>query len=259
MKSLKLPAACRKETGKGYFQCTKGEKARYIMESIFLVLAAAFFFYRDIRLLPLLSPLGFCYYGKRKKKRQAALKRMLIMQFKECLLSVSAGLKAGYSVENAFRESKADMRMLYGEESMILKELLRMEQALTNNVSLEILLHDFGGRSGCRDVEEFAEIFQIAKRSGGNLTEIIRAAVVIIGERFDAEQEITVLISGKRLEQKIMSVLPFGIVIYVELGNPGYFAGMYHNAAGAAIMTVCLSMYIGAIELAERILGKYGE
>ena len=42
-------------------------------------------------------------------------------QFKDMLLLVVAGQKAGYSVENAFLKSYEDMNSLYGKDSSICK------------------------------------------------------------------------------------------------------------------------------------------
>ena len=65
--------------------------------------------------------------------------------------------------------------------------------------------------------------------------------------------------AAKRLEQKVMNVMPFFIVLYLEYTNPGYFDMMYHNLTGIAIMTGCLVVYMAAYGLAEKIFEKtYG-
>ncbi|MBR1861388.1 MAG: hypothetical protein IJ796_05975 [Lachnospiraceae bacterium] len=66
----------------------------------------SYFFYRSwIAMIPMI-PVGVFFYKKLKIKRIKSNKDKLERQFKECILSVSIAIKAGYAVENAFRESK---------------------------------------------------------------------------------------------------------------------------------------------------------
>jgi tight adherence protein B len=142
---------------------------------------------------------------------------------------------------------------------MICQELNLMKRGLVLNQTLEELLWDFGRRSGVDEITEFAEVFSIAKRSGGNLGEVITQCAGQISHRTESEEEIQTLLSNKRLEQKIMNVMPFGILLYVESSNPTYFDMLYHNFSGVVIMTLCLAVYLAAYVLAERILAQIGE
>ena len=83
------------------------------------------------------------------------------MQFKDLLLTVSTNLKAGYSVENAFKESYRDLQMLYGAESPICREVKHIITGLENNVVLEKLLYSLGQRSHEPDIMQFAECEQL--------------------------------------------------------------------------------------------------
>lgn len=56
------------------------------------------------------------------------------------------------------------------------------------------------------------------------------------------------------MELGIMKIMPFGILLYIDMGNPGYFDSLYHNLTGAVIMTGCLGVYLGAYLLGERIM-----
>jgi tight adherence protein B len=121
---------------------------------------------------------------------------------------------------------------------------------------LEELLMDFAVRSGSDDIMQFAQVFAIAKRSAGNLTEIIQTTAVIISQRMDAKQEIRTQLSGRQMEQNIMKLMPFGIIFYIGTSYPGYFDTLYHNWRGVAIMTGCLAVYLAAYVLGDKILHK---
>jgi tight adherence protein B len=70
----------------------------------------------------------------------------------------------------------------------------------------------------------------------------------------DVENEINVLVSAKKMEQKIMDVVPFAIVLYIGATSKDFFEPLYHNATGIAVMSVCLVVYLAAYALSEKIV-----
>ena len=182
------------------------------------------------------------------------MKSLLGIQFKDAIASVLTNLKAGYSVENAFKEAMKDMELLYGKQSMICLHLYKITKGLKNNISLEKLLSNFGNESENKDIQEFAQVFAVAKRSGGNLTDIIGRTIAVISQKIEVEQEIEVLISAKRMEARIMNCVPFFIILYINLTSRGFFDPLYHNVFGIILMTICMSVYIAAYLLSEKII-----
>lgn len=213
----------------------------------------AIFFYRSLLMTLLMIPAGLFYLMLLEEKKEKETKQRLREEFKEAILSVAANLRAGYAVENAFREALQEMRTLYGTESGIYRELYKIVQGLANRISMEALLEKFAESWKITEIQEFADIFAIAKRGGGNLTEIIYETAGTISEKIDVEREIQVLISSKRLEQNIMSVVPFAIILYVEITSAGYFDVLYTTPAGRVIMTICLGIYAAAYMMGRKI------
>lgn len=230
-----------------------------LLVSAAVVIFLALFFYKSLfAVLPLAGVGVLCFRNlsaKEKKRRE----QELAAQFRECILAVATLLQAGYSAENAFVECRQDMVLLYGEEAMICRELGQLRRGLHINISLEELLADMAKRSGCAEMLQFAQIFALAKRNGGNMPEIIRGSAEVIGRRIELRQEMQTLLSGKRMELMIMRLMPFGILLYIELGNPGYFQVLYHNWKGVLIMTGCLGMYLASYLLGERIMNRLWE
>ncbi|MCM1563888.1 MAG: type II secretion system F family protein [Clostridium sp.] len=221
-----------------------------------VVAALAYFFYRSVWAVIPLAAVGVLFFHKERDRKVKAFGEELNLQFKECLLCVATLLKAGYAVENAFVESRKDMKLLYGEESSIYMELEGIRRGLVINITLEELLADLAERSTGDDIPQFASVFAIAKRNGGNLSEIIQTTASLISRKMDAKQEIRTQLSGRQMEQTIMKLMPFGILLYIGCSNPGYFDPLYHNGQGILIMTVCLGVYIGAYVLGDRILER---
>lgn len=238
------------------YQWKKGEKISATFLSAAVMGFLAYFFYRSIWAFPALSPVGlFCFRSIRRKKLER-YREDLTAQFRECILAVATSLQAGYSVENAFVECSNDMRMMYGESAFICRELELIRRGLNINIILEELLLDFAKRSGCEEIDQFAQIFSMAKRNGGNMAAIIRNSASLIGKQIEQRQEIRTLLAGKRMELNIMKVMPFGILFYISLSNPGYFNPLYHSFMGIAVMTGCLMTYLAAFALGERVMNK---
>lgn len=233
---------------------SRRERLKCMAEGIGIVLAIAMFFYRTLWAIPFLFPLYILYQRERTKSISSKKQKEMAVQFKEAILSVSANQKAGYSVENSFRQAYEDMILLYGRDSPICKEFAAILTGLNNNLILEKLLHDFGRRSKVEDIREFAEVFAAAKRNGGNMTEVIERSASVIEDKVETEKEIRILISAKQLEQKIMNLVPFGILLYIGATSRGFFDVLYHNLPGILIMTVCLAVYTAAVLLSVKIV-----
>lgn len=122
------------------------------------------------------------------------------------------------------------------------------------NRPVELLLADMGRRSGIQDIDQFAQVFAAAKRSGGELTDIISQTAGIIRDKIQVQEEIYTMTAARVFEQKIMNGIPFGIILYIDLTSPSFFQTMYHTWLGRICMTVCLGVYVGAVYLAKRIL-----
>ncbi len=271
-KNLRQQVLCYKKKKREYFTAAKKgivlykiyyfagkEKAKYLLFSLGCVLFLSCFFYGTPLAAVLLLPLAVRIYAGMQNDRQKQRKRDLEIQFGDFLIYLSANLRAGFSVENAFLESAKDIRGLYGARGMDSRnlmgaELKKMEKDFSYNRPLADFLTELGERSDVEHIREFGDIFSLAVKSGGNLPSIIESAATLIGDEISLKQEIAVAVSGKLFEQKIMNIIPFLLVGYIEIGNPGFFKGLYEGVTGRAVMTVCLLCYLGARRLANRIL-----
>ena len=67
-------------------------------------------------------------------------------------------------------------------------------------------------------------------------------------------EDIKTLNASKQYEQKVMNLIPFVIIIYMNLSSPDFFMTLYTKTMGRITMTVCLLLYCLAIFLANRIM-----
>ncbi len=225
-----------------------------LLQGALIALLFGRLFYDSWIAVAVIMPITVPWYLYQKNLERKRNIRLMGIQFRDAISSALTSMKAGYSVENAFAEAQRDMELLYGKNSLIRNALSRINKGIANNVPVEKLIYKLGKDSENIDIQNFAEVFAVAKRSGGNMTDIISRTIVVISQKMDVEKEIDVLISAKRMEARIMNLVPFFIILYISLTNPGFFDPLYHNLLGIVVMTVCMAFYIGAYLLSERIV-----
>ena len=59
---------------------------------------------------------------------------------------------------------------------------------------------------------------------------------------------------AKKSEQMIMSLMPVGIILYLQMTSPGFLSVLYGNPFGIAAMSICLVIYAAAYWLGRRIV-----
>lgn len=242
--------------GKDYQKYTLDwkEKFLWILSSFAIAGLVSWLFYRSlygmIVMLPLLflTRRSFCRYLLGKRKRE------MLYQFGEMLQIMYSSLKAGYSVENAFTQAWKEYAKLHGEKSIMAQEFCNISHQMMLNEPLEQLVEDLAQRSGIEEIVSFSQVFAFAKRSGGDMMKIFRGTVEKIRQKAEVEREISTVVTAKKTEQRIMDLVPFGILFYVGVTSPEFLAPLYKNPLGAFVMTVCLFVYAGAFLLSEKIL-----
>ena len=213
----------------------------------------AYFFYKSFiawGVIFLFLPVFFIFEKRVLKEKR---KWKMTLEFKEMIRILSVNLQAGNSAENSFSFTLKEMKKIFGNKSDMTKECETIVKGLQNNIVLENLISSFGERSHIEEINEFAEVFSIAKRSGGNLKEIIADTAEVIDTKIEMKREFKTMISSKQFEHRIMCLIPFLILGYIGITSPGYFDMFYYNTKGVLIMSVCLLIYIGAFVWGEKI------
>ena len=211
-------------------------------------------FYRSGIALLFLAPLGLLFPLWMKKRLCQKRKDALAAQFKDGILALSSALQTGYSAENAWREAWQELVCIYGEEAHISREFGIMVKAISVNETPEQVLEEFAGRSGVWEIQSFAQVFRLAKRSSGDLVSIIESTSQTLSEKLRVREEMVTLTTAKQLEHTIMSLLPVGIILYLSVAFDGFLDVLYEGVFGRMVMTVCLVLYGSAVLLGWRMV-----
>lgn len=166
-------------------------------------------------------------------------KTKLVKQFRDMLEAVSSSLGSGRNVTDSFDGAMKEMTSQYGENVSIVKELAQINEGLANNINIEILLQDFAARSHDENIQNFADVFEVANRRGGNIRQIILETKNVINDKIMVEQDIQTIISGKKNELNIMMVMPL-IIVNMTKSATGDAGGM----VGFLIKLAAFGMFI---------------
>lgn len=227
-------------------------KAFFIGAGILVLIA--YLFYESFWVAFLMSPSLFLWI--RLWERNVAKKKKLQfeLQLKDALQAVSAALQVGYAVENAWREAEQEMHIMHGRDALISKEFQYMVRQLEMNLTLEAVLDAFAERTGDEEVELFVAVFSMAKRSGGNMMEIIRTATTRIADKVEMKREMETVIAAKKAEFYIMTLIPLAMIGYMKLSFGDFISVLYGTVPGGIVMTICLGIYVAAFLIGRKMV-----
>lgn len=222
--------------------------------SVGITLLTAWLYYRSAWALIVLFPAGILYYRNLEKECMEKRKSEFLLQFKEAVQSMAASLRAGYSVENAIKETYGELLRMYEKEEIICKEFAFMVQQIRIRIPAEEVFEGLAERVCLEDVRNFANVFSAGKRGGGDMMSIIKSTAGQIGDKIDVKREIDTILAAKRYEFRVMAVIPYVIIAYMTLSFPEFMGCLYNNVIGTGVMSVCFGIYLTAYVFGARLV-----
>lgn len=183
---------------------------------------------------------------KKKKKK-------LNTQFRDMLEALNTSLGAGKNVVDSFHSVYSDLKVQYEEDAYILKELEVIISGMANNIDIEVLLEDFGKRSGNDDIKSFANVFKICYRKGGNIKETIRTTHEILSDKMEINEDIETIVTSSKTEQNIMIVMPIALIGVIKMMSPD-FAANFTTITGVMATTVAVVIFVAAYYVGKAVL-----
>lgn len=224
------------------------------MRAALLDAMLAYLFYNTWIAAILLLPVSVFYLHQWREDYCHKKEQEFRGQFQNGMQILSSALKAGYSVENAIKETEKDLRPLYPEDSRIRREFNRMIHELNMNLTAEQVLKEMARRIQQEDVDNFVTVFATAKRTGGDSISILKDTVQMIGDKIEVEREIQTLLASKKLEFNVMCIIPLGMVLYMRMAFPEFLSVLYGGIPGVLLMSVCLGVYAFAWRMGTKMI-----
>ena len=244
----KLTPTRRQETAQldySVYIMTTAEKVLYTLLAAAVLFLVGYVFYRSVIISSLFALLSLKYPSMRAKAIAANRQRALTLQFKDMLYSLSSAVGAGSSIENALSIALDDMRKQYSNlNTSIIKELELMVARVQLGQNVEDILNDFAQRSHIEDVRTFANIFDISKRTGGNMIRIIRQTTDVISEKIETKNEIETALAGRKMEQKVLTAVPIVLILFMTYSSGGFMEPIFTTLVGRIVATVALMLIL---------------
>ena len=190
---------------KNFYPYKKEEYVIGAIQFFLLDLILSFLFYDSVIPAIFFLPGLWIYQRERRKKQTERQKEKAEGQFLDGMRAVSGALAAGYSIENAVGEGAKELEKMYGEQEKMAQEFNRIRTQLELNQTIEKLFYDLAEKSELESISDFAQVFAAAKRTGGNLSEIIQNTNEWILEKNETKREIRTCIAAKKSDQNVYS------------------------------------------------------
>jgi len=145
-------------------------------------------------------------------------------QFPDALDMIVRSLRAGHPVPIAITMVAREMRDPIGTEFGIVVD------EITYGADLESALRSLYFRIGQDDLPLFVTAVAIQGTTGGNLGEILENLSGVIRQRFKMRRKIRVLAAEGRASAIILSSLPIGLFLVVQVVAPDFYAGVWDES-----------------------------
>lgn len=180
--------------------------------------------------------------------------RCIRREFQELIQLLSGALRTGHSAENAMAEAADQLAAMEGEHAYLVGVLRVMLSKMSIGEPSEQVWLAFANVCEIEEIKEFAKAFALAKRSGASMPFILQKITVQLVLKVQTQEQIETMLAGKKFEQKIMNLMPAGILLYMSITSPQLLEVMYQTITGKLIMTVCLAIYIAAYVISAKII-----
>ena len=169
-------------------------------------------------------------------------------QLSGALNGMSNALKAGFSIQQAFET------VVQEGESPIAQEFGMFLQQLRIGVRFEDAMDQMDKRIGSEDLTLMIQSIEIARQTGGNLTEVFDRIDDTIRERRRIEGKIKALTAQGRIQGRVVGAMPvvLGIVLYFL--DPVMMMTFIRSQAGIIVLLIVLVLEICGALLIRKIV-----
>jgi tight adherence protein B len=229
-------------------------KILYFLQAAVLIYALGYLFYRSHLFSALVSVLALMYPRIKTYRIIGKRKNELSQQFKDMLYCLSSSLSAGKPIEAAFKDTLRDLRIIYPDpKTPIINEVEIIVRKMEMNETVEEAISDFAERSHNDDIRNFAHVFRICKRTGGNISEIMKNTSNIISDRIEISSELDIMLAQKKFEQKILGIIPAFMVLVISLFAKDYIEPVFTTLTGRLVMTISVFLWAAAWLISSKI------
>ena len=231
------------------------QKAAYYGAALGCLAMLGLLFYRSVfaaaALCVLALPLEQVYRSMLAEKRRSALAE----GFKDVLYTISGAAASGRQMPSALELAASSAANSAGEHSDICRELTHICTCYRqSHADIGEMLRSFGERSHVAEIRQFAAAYTTCQLCGGDLEEVCRKSASLILDKMSLEEEARSLISQKKIDVILLTAMPPGVLLFLNLANYSYVSVLYETGIGRVVMTLCLLLIISALLWGVKII-----
>ena len=169
-------------------------------------------------------------------------------QLTDALGTMSNALRAGFSISQAFESvAESDLHPISDEFELLF-------QQLRVGMSFDDALASLEKRIGSDDLTLVVTAIDIARKTGGNLTEIFDRISETIRGRMRIERKVRTLTAQGRLQGLIVSLMPFLLCIVMTMMKPGLMVPFLTSLNGVICLAVASVMVLAGWLIIRKIV-----
>jgi tight adherence protein B len=179
-----------------------------------------------------------------RKKRRMKFNIQLV----EALGSMSNALRAGFSINQAFET------VIQNGEKPISQEFGVMMQQMRVGMNFYDALQSLDKRVGSDDLTLVVTAIDIARRTGGNLTEIFDKISLTIRERMRIERRVQTMTAQGRLQGVIVASMPAVLGVAMTFLKPDLMLPFFKSVDGMVAVGATVLLIAGGWFFISRII-----
>ncbi|MBR4654526.1 MAG: type II secretion system F family protein [Kiritimatiellae bacterium] len=174
------------------------------------------------------------YVAILRERRRVKFNEQLV----DALGTMSNALRAGFSINQAFES------VVESGENPIRQEFSVLLQQLRVGMAFDDALASLDRRVASEDLTLVCTAIDIARKTGGNLTEIFDRISQTIRGRMRIERRVRTLTAQGRLQGIVVSLMPLVLGIAMTVMKPGLMLPFLMSLKGAACVAVALTLIV---------------
>ena len=170
-------------------------------------------------------------------------------QLPDALNAIGMCFSAGHSLQQALGQVACETPNPLGGQ--LLKSFNDIDVGYGVSEALERLEQ----RTDCADLRFVLVALDIQHMTGGSLRELLEGTAASIAESFELMRSLAVQTAQARMSARIVTIMPFALLVLLSLVMPGYLATFFGSTQGFILLLSALGLEALGIFLIRRILG----
>ncbi|MGY1662957.1 type II secretion system F family protein [Geodermatophilus sp. SYSU D00705] len=169
-------------------------------------------------------------------------------QLDDSLQLMASSLRAGHSLLRAVDSVATEAAAPTSEEFARIVNETRVGRDLGD------ALDEVAERMGSDDFRWTAQAIAIHREVGGNLAEVLDTVGHTIRERNAIRRQVKALSAEGKLSAVVLMALPFGVLGFISVSNPGYLAAFTESLAGHLMLAgAAVLLVVGGLWLSKTV------